>query len=290
MASTLPFRRVAVLGTGLIGGSFALALREHFKNISIVGYNRGGKAEHARARGAIHEVAADIPGAVRGADLVYIALPVGAAIEALPAIAELAEPGALVTDACSTKAALCRATKDHFRGGALFLGGHPMAGKENSGIDNADAALFRGAPYALIARENDPDERVSDFAAVVRTIGAQPVWLDADTHDWAVGIVSHLPQLVSVVLARVVLDETDETGLPVSLAGQGLHDMLRLAGSPYNIWRDIFLTNKDNVSRALDRLAQAVDHLRTRLASKDLEQEFSAANEIYKLLEKPRPE
>jgi prephenate dehydrogenase len=290
MASTLPFRRVAVLGTGLIGGSFALALREHFPEISIVGYNRDRRAERARARGAIHEVAADIPGAVRGADLVYIALPIGAAIEILPAIAELAKPGALVTDACSTKAALCRAAKEYFRGGTLFLGGHPMAGKENSGIDNADASLFRGAPYALIAQENDPDERVSDFAAVVRAIGAQPVWLDADTHDWAVGIVSHLPQLVSVALARVVLDETDETGLPISLAGHGLHSMLRLAGSPYNIWRDIFLTNKDNVSRALDRLAQAVDHLRTRLASKDLEQEFQAANEIYKLLEKPRSE
>ena len=290
MASTLPFRRVAVLGTGLIGGSFALALREHFQNISIVGYNRGGKAERARARGAIHEVAPDIAGAVRGADLVYLALPIGAAIEAIPAIATAAEPHALVTDACSTKAALCRAAKEHFHGGALFLGGHPMAGKENSGIDNADAALFRSAPYALIAQEDNPDERVRNFTAVVRAIGAQPVWLDADTLDWAVGFVSHLPQLVSVALARVVLDETDETGLPISLAGQGLHDVLRLAGSPYNIWRDIFLTNKDNVSRALDRLAQAVDHLRTRLTSKDLEQEFSAANEIYKLLEKPRPE
>src|SRR5271170_5344906 len=102
MASTLPFRRVAILGTGLIGGSFALALREHFPEVSIAGYNRGGKAERARARGAIHEVAPDIAGAVRGADLVYIALPIGAAIEILPAIAELAEPGALVTDACST--------------------------------------------------------------------------------------------------------------------------------------------------------------------------------------------
>ena len=290
MASSLPFRRVAVLGTGLIGGSFALALKEHFPGISIAGYNRGDKAQRAHARGAVDEVAGDIPGAVRGADLVYIALPIGAAIEGLPAIAELAEPHALVTDACSTKVAVCRAARENFRGGTLFLGGHPMAGKENSGIGNADAALFRDAPYPLIAREDDPDERVQDFAAVVRAIGAEPVWLDADTHDWAVGIVSHLPQLVSLALARVVLDETDETGLPISLAGLGLHDMLRLAGSPYSIWRDIFLTNKDNVSRALDRLAQAVDHLRTRLASKDLEQEFSAANEIYKLLEKPRLE
>ena len=97
-------------------------------------------------------------------------------------------------------------------------------------------------------------------------MGARPIWTDPETHDWAVGIVSHLPQLVSVALARVVQDETDETGLPLSLSGPGLQDMLRLAGSPYEIWRDILLTNTDNASRALDRLAQAVDYLRTNLA------------------------
>ena len=96
------------------------------------------------------------------------------------------------------------------------------------------------------------------------------------------GIVSHLPQLVSVALARVVQDETDETGLPLSLAGPGLQDMLRLAGSPYEIWRDIFLTNTDNVSRALDRLAQAIDYLRTHLRARNSKQEFQAANELYK--------
>jgi prephenate dehydrogenase len=147
--------------------------------------------------------------------------------------------------------------------------------------------LFRGSRYALIAQETDPDPRVQQFARLVRALGAEPDWCDAETHDWAVGIVSHLPQLVSVALARVVQDESDETGLPVTLAGQGLHDMLRLAGSPYSIWRDICLTNSENISRALDRLAQAVDHLRTHLSSKELEQEFRAANELYKLLHKP---
>ena len=91
-----------------------------------------------------------------------------------------------------------------------------------------------------------------------------------------------------MALAGVVQDETDETGFPIALAGPGLHDMLRLAGSPYEVWRDIVLTNTENVSRALDRLAQAVDHLRTHLASKDLRQEFQAANDLYKLLRKPQ--
>ncbi len=138
----------------------------------------------------------------------------------------------------------------------------------------------------MIGSEEDADTRVKKFAEVIRTIGAEPVWCDAETHDWAVGIVSHLPQLVSVALARVVQDETDETGLPLSLAGPGLQDMLRLAGSPYEVWRDIYLTNTENAARALDRLAQAIDYLRTRLASKELEQEFQAANEVAKLLRK----
>jgi prephenate dehydrogenase len=286
MAGTLPFRRVAVIGTGLIGGSFALALRKQFLEVSIVAYDRVG--DRAVSLGVAQETAADIPTAVRGADLVYIALPIGATIEALPAIAKSASPAALVTDACSTKVAICRAASEHFRSGAFFLGGHPMAGKERSGIDHADATLFQGAPYALIAQQDSADARVANFAKILDAIGAKPVWCDADTHDWAVGIVSHLPQLVAVALARVVHDETDETGMPLALAGQGLQDTLRLAGSPYDVWRDIFLTNKDNLSRSLDRLAQAIEHLRTTLGSRDLEHEFKTANDIYELLHKMR--
>jgi prephenate dehydrogenase len=251
-----------------------------------VGYARPDSAKKARARGAIDEVANDLANAVRGADLVYIALPIGASIEALPAIAAAAEPHALVTDAGSTKSAICRAAASHFRSGARFLGGHPMAGKEVSGIEHADADLFHNAPYALIATEVDSDPRLIQFAELVRAMGARVVWSDAETHDWAVGIVSHLPQLLSVALANVVQDETDETGLPLTLAGPGLQDMLRLSGSPYEVWRDIFLTNTENVSRALDRLAQAIDHLKTRLASKELQSEFHAANELYGLLRK----
>jgi len=287
MAATTPFRRVAIIGTGLIGGSFALALRRQFPEISIVGFSHSGSAAAAVALGAIDEAAPDLPSAVRGADLVYVALPIVASIEALGAIARAAEPHALITDAGSTKAAICHAAREDFRGDALFLGGHPMAGKERSGIGQAEANLFNGAPYVLMGTEATADPRAKQFADVVRAMGARPVWSDPHTHDWAVGIVSHLPQLVAVALARVVQDETDETGLPLSLAGQGLHDTLRLAGSPYSVWRDVLLTNTDNLSRALDRLAQAVDYLRTHLANRDIEQEFAGANELYELLRKP---
>jgi prephenate dehydrogenase len=292
MPTTLPFHRAAILGTGLIGGSFALALRKHFPRVALTGFDHSEASSSALSRGIIDVIATDLPSALRGADLVYIAMPIGATIEALPAIAAGAEPDALVTDACSTKTVLCKVAAGHFRNGARFLGGHPMAGKEHSGIEHADSELFRGAPYALMGsegtNENDSDPRAKSFAQLLRKIGAQPIWTDPETHDWAVGIVSHLPQLVSVALAGVVQDETDETGLPLSLAGPGLQDTLRLAGSPYSVWRDILLTNSDNISRALDRLSQAVDYLRTQLTSKEMEQEFRAANELYQSLRKPR--
>ncbi|HKS81483.1 MAG TPA: prephenate dehydrogenase [Candidatus Acidoferrales bacterium] len=288
MSSELPFRRIAILGTGLIGGSFALAVRREFPGTKIVGYDRPEITARAIALGAVHESAAGILDAVRGADLVYVAMPVGASIESLSGIGSGAAPGTLVTDACSTKTVICRAAATHFRSSARFLGGHPMAGKEQPGIERADADLFKAAPYALAALEDDSDSRVRKFAALVQAIGAMPVWTDPETHDWAVGIVSHLPQMISVALAGIVQDETDETGMPLKLAGPGLQDLLRLAGSPYSLWRDILLTNKDNISHALDRLAQAIDYLRMNLANKDLEGEFREANELYAALRKSR--
>jgi prephenate dehydrogenase len=287
MATSMHFRRVAIIGTGLIGGSFGLALRKILPETTVVGFDRDVIVERALQRGALRERSATLADAVRGSDLIYIALPIGATMEALPVIAAAGGPDALITDSCSAKAMVVNAAKAHCKSGARFLGGHPMAGKETSGIENADAEIFGSAPYALIGYENDLDPRVRNFAALVRGIGAKPVWCDADTHDWAVSIVSHLPQLLALALARVVADETDETGLPLTLAGKGLQDMLRLAGSPYSVWRDIFLANRENISHALDRLAQAVDHLRTNLSRKELEEEFRAANDLFELL---RPE
>jgi prephenate dehydrogenase len=278
------WKRVTILGTGLIGGSFALAARGYLPGAKFTGWDRPGVLTQAAARGAIDEAQEDLAAAIREAELVYVALPIGSTLNLLPEIARRAAPDALVTDACSTKAEVCRAAEQHFRGRTRFLGGHPMAGREKGGIENADGQLFRGAKYALAAAAGDSDDRVRQFAALVAAMGAAPVWLDAETHDWAVAIISQLPQLAAVALARVVNDETDETGLPLLLAGPGARDALRLAGSPYDIWRDIALTNRENLSRALDRLAQAVEHLRNVLASRELKDEFETANRIYQIL------
>ena len=285
------FRRIAVIGTGLIGGSFGLAFRKHFPESVVIGWDKPDVLRHAVERDAIQEAILDLRAAIAGADLVYVALPVGHTIDLLPEIAALAEPGALITDAASTKRSVCAAASDSIHeGGAYFLGGHPMAGKEVSGIHAAEATLFRGSKYALIrasAKERadaNREQRVAKFLALVEKLGAEPVWLDSDAHDRAAAIVSHLPQLLSVALAGVVRNQTDETGLPVTIAGRGLRDALRLAGSPYSVWRDIILTNTDNVERVLDEMIQALEQVRSDLRTRALEEDFSAAGELYKIL------
>lgn len=285
------FRRVAIIGTGLIGGSFALALRKYFPDSVVVGWDKAHVLRQALERGAIHEGIPDLSLAVAGADLIYVALPVGHTIELLPEIARLAPPNALVTDASSTKRSVCAVAAESFQeDGAHFLGGHPMAGKEISGIEAAEASLFRGSKYALIRASTkgkvtgERTSRVAGFVALLEKLGAEPVWLDAEVHDRAAAVVSHLPQLLSVALAGVVRNQTDETGLPVTLAGRGLRDALRLAGSPYSVWRDIILTNSDNLERVLDQMIQALEQVRSDLRTRALEEEFSAAGELYKIL------
>lgn len=290
MSHPAPFDRVAIIGAGLIGASFGLALKTAYPTVSIVVFDKPEILQRINDGDFGWNVAKDVATAVRDTQLIYLALPIGAAMEMLPVIGAACAAEALVTDTGSTKAAICRLAESEFRGGGRFLGGHPIAGKESSGIGNADAALFRGTRYVMIGNERESDERVLRFVELVRAIGAEPVWSDADTHDWAMAVVSQMPQLVAVALARVIADETDETGLPVSLAGRGLRDLLRIAGSPYHVWRDICLTNTDNIGRSLDRTAQAIEFLRTHLTSRELEQEFRAANDLYKSLHNNRPD
>lgn len=285
--------RVTILGTGLIGGSFALGLRKYTPDIRINGWDRPEVLREARSRSAIDEAfTGPLAPALRGADLIYVALPVGATIDLLTEIVRHAPSHALVTDACSTKLRITQAAAELFPplGGPIFLGGHPMAGKEVSGVLHADGDLFRNTTYALIGEnsaaigETPRDPRVAAFVKIIEKLGARPLWLGAQQHDYAVGLASHLPQLTAVALGSFLYDRLDENGLPITLAGPGLRDSLRLAGSSYATWRDIVLTNKEVLSAALDLFARRLDELRERLNSRELESDFEAANELYKLL------
>lgn len=316
MSPTHLINRVSILGTGLIGASFALALRKYTQEMHITAWDRPDTAARARETGVADDIfSGELAPAIRNADLIYIALPISTTMDLLPEIARHSSQHALVTDACSTKVRIVRAAEELFSGRAekLFLGGHPMAGKESSGIANADANLFRDTTYALIGESSSSvhdrdvsessvegeqgtppeaprtssrleDPRVIAFLKIIAKIGARPLWLGAQQHDYAVGLASHLPQLAAVALASFLYDHLDENGLPIALAGPGLRDSLRLAGSPYSTWRDIVLTNREVLSAGLDLFARRLDELRDKLASRELEADFEAANELYKLL------
>jgi prephenate dehydrogenase len=320
MSPTHLINRVSILGTGLIGGSFALALRKYTEGIHITAWDRQDTVTRAKDLRAADEIfSGELKPAIQSADLIYVALPISTTLDILPEIARHSGQHALVTDACSTKVRIVRAAEELFStsGEKLFLGGHPMAGKESSGIANADANLFRDTTYALIGesssnvddhvtngevapesslegkpapspraprRISKEDPRVVAFLKIIGKIGARPLWLGAQQHDYAVGLASHLPQLAAVALASFLYDHLDENGLPIALAGPGLRDSLRLAGSPYSTWRDIVLTNREVLSAGLDLFARRLDELRDKLASRELEADFDAANELYKLL------
>ena len=284
----MPFQRVAILGCGLIGGSFALGLKKNGYGGEIIGWGREKTLQKARQRGAIDRGTTELGEAVAEADLVYLAAPVVLILELLPQVGRQARAGALVTDVGSTKVRICRLAREALPGQVSFLGGHPMAGKETRGIDSAEPDLFAGAKYLLTPEgpELMQTESVQEFLSWVRRLGAEPVELDAETHDWAVALVSQLPQLLSTALASAVWDETDDDGLPLTVAATGLRDMTRLAGSPYETWRDICLTNSDNLERALQRVEHTLERLRTHLRSPELAEEFEKAQQTYARLKK----
>ena len=282
-------QRAAILGTGLIGGSFAKALRKYTPDMHITGWDREDVAHQLKSSGVANAAfSGPIEPAIRGADLVYIALPIGVTLDVLPEIAQNAAPHALVTDASSTKLRICTAAAELFEeeeSSPIFLGGHPMAGRELSGFAQSDPDLFQKATYALVGpSQDDRDPRIIAFTKILEKLGARPTWLGAQQHDYAVGLASHLPQLTAVALGSFLYDRLDENGLPITLAGPGLRDTLRLAGSSYATWRDIVLTNREVLSAALDLFARRLDDLRERLGSRELEADFDAANELYKLL------
>lgn len=246
--------RVTVVGCGLIGASFALALRRAGACGSVAGWDSDPAVlDEALRLGAIDEVdVAFKAGGVSRSDLVYFAAPVGQVVEFLRAGGPHVRPGAVLTDAGSTKAEVCRAAPQEKSW--RFVGGHPVAGSHLRGPGHARADLFEGAPYVLTPPEDGSDP--SALAALGETLtqlGARVCVMRAAEHDRALARLSHLPQLVSCALAATVTEDVDELELS-ALAGPGYRDMTRLAMSPWGVWRDILATNSTEVADALDAL------------------------------------
>lgn len=267
---------------GLIGGSWALALKKTGYTAHRIGFDAPGVLKQALESGAVHETAKNVDEAVRYADLVVLATPVGKILELLPRLKLAAPSHALITDVGSTKQRIVQCAKDLPAGGALFLGGHPLAGKEHSGFEHADADLFRNARYVVVPLSEAvmEDARAKAFVSLIQSLGARPCVTDAASHDVAMAFLSHLPQLLSTGLAGIVAEKAGQGALPLELAGSGFRDLTRLAESPYSMWRDICLTNMENIQAALDATIQKLDTIKTHLGTRELEKEFDQARRL----------
>jgi prephenate dehydrogenase len=286
-------KRVAIIGVGLIGGSFGLALKKHKLAQHIAGAGHSGSTKKALERGAIDEACDSVEAAVTGADLVFLSTPVLAIFDLLERIKNSVPIGALITDAGSTKEMICeRAAGIYPRSeGPLFIGGHPMAGKELRGLEAATPDLFTSATWALTPwhRADLETPQARDFLSCIEAIGAKPLVMDAAVHDEIVAWTSHLPQLASTALAAT-LDEGLSDAADLCLAGTGLRDTTRLAGSSYRVWRDICLTNQENIQDALSAYIEVLEQVRDGLKSRDLEQLFQSAQQMRASLENGVPE
>jgi len=290
-------KQITIIGTGLIGGSLALALKKHRFVERVVGCDRPQVLDRARALRAVDEGREDPRAACEGSDVVVLATPVGGIIDLIERLGPVLPPATLITDVGSTKERIIDRARAVFgdRASERFLPGHPMAGKEVGGIEHADASLFQGAVWMftpVIATGGTSKIRVhrppkspkkshsESYRDAIREIGARVIEMDAARHDRLCAWISHLPQFISTALASTLEREFGDDPELHAISGRALKEMTRLATSPYSMWRDIALTNESNIQAAVQKLEQTLAHLRDNLRTRQLEDEFERAKKF----------
>jgi prephenate dehydrogenase len=264
-AATVGGRRAAIVGTGLIGGSIGLALRARHWHVT------GTDADPTRAARALELGALDEVGTDSSADITFVATPVGSIAET--ALAAL-DHGGVVTDVGGVKAPIV-ADVGHPR----FVGGHPMAGSEQDGVDGSAATLFEGATWVLTPTVDTDPEAYARVRATVSSLGANVVALPPERHDALVALVSHVPHLAAATLMRVASREADEHAAVLRLAAGGFRDMTRVAAGQPGIWLDVCAENRDAIVEGLDRLLESLTAMRSWVAGGDLDALHAALHE-----------
>jgi len=280
----MAIQQITIVGTGLIGGSLGLALRQRGFPGTIIGCDKPEVVETAIARGAVDRGGTDIKEGVLGSDVVVFATPVGAILSLFEKVAPTLSPTTLITDTGSTKEQLVERARLVFgaAAGERVLPGHPMAGKELGGIENADPELFRNAAWLIIpiAPSQPYTVRQLEYLDLLRSIGALIVPIEPERHDRLCAWISHLPQMIATALASLLREELGDDEVVEQIGGRALREMTRIARSPYSIWRDITLTNTKNLEEALLSFEQQLAHLRENLRGPGLRELFERGNQF----------
>lgn len=258
----LHIARLVVVGVGLIGGSVAAALKRSHAVDHVIGVGRGmPNLQHARALGVIDEIAQDLTSAVRGADVVLVAVPVKQTPGVLEQLSQCLDDGVIVTDAGSTKRDFVRMAGEIF-GGAVtrVVPGHPIAGAERTGVSAANAELFVGKRTVLTPLAGTDADAIECVESMWRTCGARVVHMSPEHHDAVFSAVSHLPHVLSYALVEMIASRSNGEEL-FSFAASGFRDFTRIAGSSPEMWRDICAANGDQLLRDIDAFQQALSLL-----------------------------
>jgi len=280
------FKKITIIGVGLIGGSLGLALKENRPNFKIVGVDKQKVIEKAIARGAIDEGTVNLKEGTKETDVVIIATPVKTILGLLPQINPFLKKGCLVTDTGSTKQQIVQRANKVLYKDIFFIGGHPMAGSEKYGIDSADPHLFEDKTYILTPTKKSNLVALEKILLLIEMIGAKRLILDPLEHDRIVGAVSHLPQIMAVSLMNMIdkLTQQENNNNYFKAIGEGFKDMTRIALSPCKIWEDICDTNKGTILEMIQKFKQYLNLIEGKLINdpEGLKEEFQKAQMLRK--------
>ena len=280
------FQRIAVIGVGLIGGSLARACRGKVAR-EVIGLDKDRTHLKRAVDLGLVDRAADLPRGVGGAELVIIAVPVGSFPEVAPLIAPFLSPGSIVTDVGSVKGALVEEVETRMPSGTAYVPGHPIAGTERSGPEAASADLFRGSLCVLTPTPRTPEEAVKRVTRLWEEMGARVLLMDPFRHDRIFAVVSHLPHVVAYALMGTILDLQDGDEELFGFSAGGLRDFTRIAASHPIMWRDILLSNREEVLAALARFRKVLTRIEEMIRGEDpvgLVEEFQRAREVREKL------
>lgn len=257
--------RLCIIGVGLIGGSLGMAVRQRGLANHVVGVGRNAeRLQVALQAGAVDEATTSLQEGITGAELVVVCTPVGLIVPTIRLFRQWLSSQCVVTDVGSVKSAIVQQATDLL--GARFVGGHPMAGSEQTGVHNARADLFEDTPWALTPTEETSPDALQKVAALAQGVGAQVITADPNEHDRAVALTSHLPHAIALALVHVA----ESTPYP-QLIGGSFRDGTRVAASSPELWRDIFLHNREHVLWAIDEFIAKLQEVCSAIADEDAE-------------------
>jgi prephenate dehydrogenase len=276
------FERVAIVGTGLMGGSLGLAVKHFYSDKTVTGVDFPEETAKALERGAIDEGygPGELESALEGADLVVLATPIDRILELLGELPEYLSGKVAVMDLGSTKRKICARGWEKLKDSpATFIGGHPMTGAEVRGITGAHSLLFENSVFVLVTPDGEPTDVSAKLEGFLEGVGADPCYLDARTHDRIVARVSHLPQLISIGLMKTVGRAEDPENY-LSLAGGGFRDMTRIAESPFEIWEDIFSTNGELIREEVEKFLRKTEETLEDMEKGTIESDFRESGSL----------